>query len=98
MTTLVKINNDNYVDKYAKYKNLGLIKNADNIVYDNNTVKSLNLNQICISDNQSEFVLISTIFMAVIGSLINLLGISSLLSNSILAIMLYVLVDVFKRL
>lgn len=98
MTTLVKINNDNYMDKYAKYKNLGLIKNADNIAYDNSTVKSLNLNQICISDNKSEFVLISTIFMSIIGSLINLLGISSLLSNSILAIMLYVLVDVFKRL
>ncbi|GAA0102545.1 hypothetical protein UT300012_32600 [Paraclostridium bifermentans] len=98
MTTLVKINSSNYVDKYAKYKNIGLVKHTDNIIYDVKPVKSLNQNQISISDNQVEFTMICTIFMSIIGSLIGMLGISSLITNSVLIIFLCILIDVFKSL
>ncbi|CEQ01693.1 Uncharacterised protein [[Clostridium] sordellii] len=89
MTALVKINKNNYVDKYAKYKNIGLVKHTEKIVYENEFVKSL---------NQNQFTLISTIFMTIIGSMISMLGISSIISNSVLILFLCILIDVFKTL
>lgn len=98
MTALVKINKNNYVDKYAKYKNIGLVKHTEKIVYENEFVKSLNQDQIYISENQSQFTLISTIFMTIIGSMIGMLGISSIISNSVLILFLCILIDAFKTL
>lgn len=96
MTTLVKINKNNYVDKYEKYKNIALVKHTEKIIYETKSAESLN--QISISESQSQFVLISTLFISIIGSLIGMLGVSNIVSNSILILFLCILISVFKSL
>lgn len=93
MTTLKRIDNS-YIDKYATYKNVELVRNTNNIVYNQEICESLKLNQI--SECKTGLMLTSATFLTILSSLINLVGISNLISNIVLFTFVYVLYTVIR--